>query len=261
MKGTLLFALSCLLFSTFSVAETVIYQKSYSGFTLWLDCQEHGALIFKYELGKDQGNESRHGLNFISDSSVPAECQPTPQRSFRTDAVDTERTGTYDNGHLVPANHMDNIRQDFEDTFYFTNILPQQSQFNQSGAWRLTEDISECYREITDLTIWGGVIWGDDTTDDFFVATHNIATPDYWWKIIHRHDTDDFIVWIFPNHKSAKKNNINDYIVSLNELKLKLKFSPDFGPIESRGDEKAPLSWPVSGNHDLTCEGQTTSNS
>ena len=60
-------------------------------------------------------------------------------------------------------------------------MLPQSANFNSSGAWRRTEQIAECYREISTLRIWGGVIWGDDATNDVFVDTHNVVTPDRWW--------------------------------------------------------------------------------
>ena len=42
-----------------------------------------------------------------------------------------------------------------KDTFFITNLLPQQSTFNQGkGAWFATEKISECYRDLSRLSIW-----------------------------------------------------------------------------------------------------------
>ena len=224
-------------------ADTLIHEKQYDGFTLWLNCERHGAVAFKYELGKDQGDISREGEEFIIDEDMPATCQPTSNTSYRTSNVDKQRTGTYDRGHLVPANHMDNKAQSFTDTFYLTNILPQQTTFNQkSGAWFNTEVISECYRDIATITIWGGVIWGDDASDDFFVDSHGVATPDYWWKLIKRHDSNDFIAWLFPNSKAATKSKIDDYIVTLDELVSKTKFVPDFGIDKSKYSYKPAYS-------------------
>jgi endonuclease G len=36
------------------------------------------------------------------------------------------------------------------------------------GAWLLTEEITECYRDIDELLIMGGVLWGDNPNDNFF---------------------------------------------------------------------------------------------
>ena len=39
-------------------------------------------------------------------------------------------------------------------------ILPQSANMNR-GAWLLTEEIVECYRDIGELLVIGGVVWGD----------------------------------------------------------------------------------------------------
>lgn len=109
------------------------HQVDYEGFTVWLDCTNHGAVAFRYELTEDRRNYGRSD-DFRIDSSVPGACQPTSAASYRTDAVPVEEVGTFDRGHLVPANHMDNSRRALEDTFYVTNILPQSSDFNQEGG-------------------------------------------------------------------------------------------------------------------------------
>jgi endonuclease G len=258
MKGLLL--AFCLL-PALSLAGPLIYEKHYHGFTVWLDCTEHGAVAFRYDLDTDQGDISREGVSFIPDPSVPAECQPSSGDTFSSNDPGISATGTFDRGHLVPANHMDNDLFSITDSFFATNILPQQSTFNrQSGAWFLTEKITECYRDIAPLTIWGGVIWGDNTANDFFTGSHGVKTPEHWWKPIYLHDTNDFIAWIFPNDKTAKDDDIDDFIVTISELKSRIKYAPDFGVIEQFQTYKPAESWKVGGSSTLTCEGLSTSN-
>ena len=69
-----------------------------------------------------------------------------------------------------------------------TNILPQAANMNR-GAWLLTEEIVECYRDLEPLDVWGGVIWGDNPVDDHFIESHSVKTPDAFWKIIIRGDS------------------------------------------------------------------------
>ena len=248
------------LVGTSAIAEPRFYEKQYRGFTVWLDCTENGAVLFRYELDQDTGRVSRSG-SFKVDPSVPAGCQPSSGRSYRTATVDPS-TGTWDRGHLVPANHMDHSKDAMKDTFFVSNILPQQSTFNQAqGAWSRTEVISECYRDISKLTIWGGVIWGTDASNDFFVNTHSLRTPDFWWKVIFRHDTKAYVAWLFPNHSSATASNTDDFLISLNDLKAEIEVVPDFGELEGTTVAgQAPSPWAVTkSGHQLTCEGQTTS--
>ncbi len=232
-------------------------KRDYQGFTLWLDCEtHHGALSFYYEIGKDTGN-IKLGYGFKADPETPS-CQPTSTGTYRGDNVPAN-SGTWDIGHLVPANHLDSDPAAFEDSFYLTNTLPQAEKFNRNGgAWYQTELITECYREITTLKIWGGVIWGDNTENDYFTQTHGIATPDFWWKLIYRADKDEYIAWIFPNDRSTKAKKIDDYLKSIKGLESEVDFLPDLGAIKKAKQSKE--RWPVKKSRGmLKCEGVSTS--
>lgn len=237
-------------------AEARIWEKQYDRFTVWLDCENHGAIAFKYELDADQSAMSSSG-SWSLDDTVPVACQPRSTASYRTDAV-PDSVGTYDRGHLVPANHMDDSADLMDQTYVTTNALPQHTGFNGAGgAWFRTEVISECYRDITPLSIWGGVIWDGSHEDDFFLASHGVYTPDFWWKLIHRHDQDEYIAWIFPNGPLATDDSMDDFNISIAELKAQLEYVPDFGDAEEA--TRSSATWPVqeSGN-ELTCEDLTT---
>ncbi len=149
------------------------------------------------------------------------------------------------------------------DTFYVTNILPQQKTFNRKGgAWRHTEDFAECYRDVTRLTIWAGIIWGDDRRNDFFTETHSIETPDYWWKVIRRHDTGKYIAWIFPNDKSATAKKTSDFRVPLSEIIDRADAVPiSFDGLENTAAaNRKPRMWPFKykSTQTLVCGGTTT---
>jgi len=244
-------------------AAAGLLKRDYNGFTLWLDCEKHhGAVAFYYKIGADRGNIGQHSARYRYDRKVPLKCQPQSWRSYDTTTVDPF-FGTWDRGHLVPANHMDNRKRSLLDTFFLTNTLPQNSAFNQAkGAWRLTEIITECYRDITPLKVWGGVIWGHDTEDDFFLGTHGIKTPDHWWKLIYRSDKNAYVAWVFPNRQEAIASDIDRFQVSIKDLLTWLDFMPDFGMIEGLTLDGSKLrpSWPVTqSGGKLTCEGKTTS--
>jgi endonuclease G len=131
----------------------------------------------------------------------------------------TNRYG-YDRGHQVPANHLDASPVAIRQSNFMTNILPQASNMNR-GAWLLTEEIIECYRDIDELLVIGGVIWVDNPEDDYFLESHGVAIPGAFWKLIIRGTGQDerAISWIVPNSPEATKRNLDRYLVTVDEIK------------------------------------------
>jgi endonuclease G len=190
-------------------AGSNITQLDYEGFTVWLDCARRGPVKFRYNAQHDGGNQAR-ASRFTLDPNVPTECQQTSAAAYGQG---------YDRGHQVPANHLDASAVAIKQSNYMTNILPQVAQMNR-GAWLLTEEIVECYRDIDELLVIGGVIWGNNPADDYFVQSHGVETPDAFWKVIVRGMGADqrVIAWIVPNASEATKKNLDRYLVSIEEL-------------------------------------------
>jgi DNA/RNA endonuclease G (NUC1) len=90
----------------------------YEGFTVWLDCSKRGAVKFRYNAQRDQGNFKRHE-RFYYDPDVPKRCQQTSTKSYK------HPSQRYDRGHIVPANHLDYSMIAIKQSNYMTNILPQ----------------------------------------------------------------------------------------------------------------------------------------
>jgi endonuclease G len=186
-----------------------LLQLDYDGFTVWLDCERRGPTKFRYVAHRDTGNAKRFDKFFL-DPNVPAECQQKTAKAYGNN---------YDRGHQVPANHLDSSEAAIRATNTMTNILPQAANMNR-GAWLLTEEIIECYRDIDELLVLGGTVWGNNPADDYFVASHGVQTPDAFWKVIIRGTGQDerVIAWIVPNSQEATKRNLDQYLVSVDQL-------------------------------------------
>ena len=195
--------------SEISKVSDNILKLDYSGFTLWLDCSKRGAIRYQYVAQHDDGNFKRYD-KFSLDPKVPKECQ---QYSSKTYGL------KYDRGHQVPANHMDYSALAIKQTNYMTNILPQTANMNR-GAWLQTEKITECYRDIAELLVIGGVIWGNNEADDYFLQSHGVRTPDAYWKVIIRGTGQDeqAIAWIVPNSQDATAKRLDQYLVSVDDI-------------------------------------------
>ena len=137
---------------------------------------------------------------------------------------------------------MDKSEEAIRQTNFMINILPQVAQMNR-GAWLETEVIVECYRDIDELLIIGGVIWGDNPDDDFFVASHGVQTPDSYWKVIIRGDDGRAIGWLIDNSVQATRSNLDAYLVSLRDLE---RLTDETFPTDDfRKDEVPTTSWQV----------------
>jgi endonuclease G len=186
-----------------------VMKLDYEGFTVWLDCARRGPVKFQYNAQHDMGSEAR-ASSFRIDPNVPKDCQQTSAAAYGNG---------YDRGHQVPANHLDASPVAIRQSNFMTNILPQVSQMNR-GAWLLTEEIVECYRDIDELLVIGGTIWGDNPDDDYFLQSHGVETPDAFWKVIIRGTGEDerAIAWIVPNSQEATKRNLDRYLVTVDEI-------------------------------------------
>jgi endonuclease G, mitochondrial len=183
----------------------------YGGFKLLYDCDLKSAIRFEYKLDRDTGNFSRL-TTFNYDPKLPRSCS----QQLTTNSYASVVSG-WDRGHLVASNHMDYDAAYLLSANYMTNIVPQLASFNQ-GLWKETENITECYRDLAPIQVIGGVIYSD-ASNDFFLASHGIKTPDYFWKtLITTNSTNQIetISWLFPNQNGLA--NLNTFIVSIDEL-------------------------------------------
>lgn len=193
-----------------SAANLVTLEKD--AFTLNYDCDLRSALRYEYTIGKDRGSASRPG-SFHLDPDLPEGCEG----QFSAQAYAAIVPG-WDRGHLVTSNHMDMNNKTIRQANLMSNIAPQASRFNQ-GIWVATENVVECYRDLAPVQVVGGLIY-DDESNDYFIESHGIPTPDYFWKVIITQEPKSgaakAIAWLIPNRDDI--GELDEYILSINEL-------------------------------------------
>ena len=208
IKYSLFTTIIAITFPSIAAAQNII-PIPYEGFTVWVDCDRQGPVLFHYIAEADSGNFERHD-GYKTDPNVDPSCQSLRNASFQSTLGLSDTP--YDVGHMVPANHFDGSELAIKQTNFWTNLLPQTSSMNR-GAWLHTEKITECLREETPIEVWGGPIWGSNFDDNQFIDTHGIATPAAFWKILIRTDNRDAIAWVIPN-ASAPQSSVDDWLQS-----------------------------------------------
>ena len=214
-------------------------QVDYQGFTVWLDCEKRAATRFEYTLGADTGNEKRTKYQYRLDPSL-GDCQQLSTKSYWK-----ESGKTHQRGHLVAFNHLDYSEESALDSNQMANILPQHKTMNM-GAWKVTEEITECFREFGTLRVIGGATWNEAPR---ILETHGVDIPDYFWKVIIR--GGDSIAWIMPNDDTATRKALDTFIVSLQEIEAKAdyKFSDN---LDKSSKSKAELwDWSICDKQDV----------
>ena len=210
---------------------TIIH--NYNAYSLEIQCGEsYGyAVRFSYELvGNDTSNFDRLS-SYSYDDSLPRNCQQKSRSSYSHPQCtsDSRQSNEYcfDRGHLVMANHIDNSEVNMVEANRMTNILPQATGFNQAGgAWHKTEEIIECARDssiVEKQVIFGGALY-TDTSNDYFLESHGIPTPDTFWKVVVRNFTNNDSKpqvggWVFPNHYTSSDDKLwSEYLTPVAEI-------------------------------------------
>lgn len=189
-----------------------VITQDYGAFRLLYDCTERTALRYEYPLGLDTGLLARPP-NFTPDDQLPLDCA----QQFITGTYASVVAG-WDRGHMVSSNHMDNDATALHRANFMTNVVPQLASLNR-GIWLEAENVAECYRDVAPLTVYGGVVY-DDPANDFFLVSHGIRSPDWFWKAIVTTDpgtsAPKAIAWLIPNQEGL--GPLDSYLVSLDEL-------------------------------------------
>lgn len=137
--------------------------------------------------------------------------KPDPKLDLDTKFNDDYLNSGYDRGHMCPA--ADNLclsKSVLDESFYFTNISPQQHSLN-SGDWLTLENYSrDLAMKYDSVHVWAGNIGEIKRIKD-------VSVPEYCWKVIYVKKTKSWEAFIFKNNKS-KPDGIEDNRVKLLEL-------------------------------------------
>ncbi len=121
----------------------------------------------------------------------------------------------YDRGHLCPAGDRRFSEYAYRETFYTSNIVPQENEFN-AGIWNSLEQQVRywCKRYGTIYVITGGILEGNLMA----IGDEDVAVPEYFYKIIVRGKPDKpkLLCFLLPHEDSAKP--LEQFLIPVDEL-------------------------------------------
>ncbi|MDP5229822.1 MAG: DNA/RNA non-specific endonuclease [Cellulophaga sp.] len=162
-----------------------------------------------YQLTKDQLTyDDRKRPYFIED----------PKVSTKSADWKNYRGSGYDRGHLVPAGDRRFSEFAYNETFYTSNISPQNSEFN-AGVWNdLEKQVRYWCKKYGPLYIMTGGVLDNNLSS---IGDEDVSVPNYFYKIVARKegDTLKMIAFLFPNKPSTAP--VKSFLVSVDEIEQK----------------------------------------
>ena len=121
----------------------------------------------------------------------------------------------YDKGHLVPAGDMRFSLDAFNDTFYTSNISPQNHDFN-AGIWnRLEQKTRYWTKKYGQLYVITGGVLNDNLKS---IGQEKVSVPNQFYKILLDYTDSDVkaIAFLMPNKNVNKA--LYKYVVSIDKI-------------------------------------------
>jgi len=159
-----------------------------------------------YTLKKEQLTyDDRKRPYFIEDPKV---------KTKSADWRNYKRSG-YDRGHLCPAGDRRFSKYAYNETFYTSNISPQNNAFN-AGVWnRLEQKVRYWTKKYSKVfVVTGGVLEKGLPV----IGDEDVAVPKSFYKIVAREDKGSIkmIAFLFP-HKESNKS-LQHFTVPVNKI-------------------------------------------
>jgi endonuclease G, mitochondrial len=140
---------------------------------------------------------------------------PDPLVKTSSPKHDDYTNSGYDRGHLAPAADMQFAEDAMAESFYTSNISPQNPQLNRQ-TWRLLEEqIGQWAKRDGRLFIVVGPIFAPIKG---YISSDSIAVPSAYYKVVLDYDAPDVkaIAFLFPNEETEK--SYMDFVVPIDSV-------------------------------------------
>lgn len=179
---------------------------NHTGYSLLYNEDHEQASWVAYELTKEETNNIYGRTDkFIVDPSVKTGT-----------ATDADYSGSgYDRGHLAPAADMGWSATAAAESFYYSNMSPQEPGFNR-GIWKRLEDLVRAWAvENNSIYITTGPIL---TTGLPSIGPDKVSVPKYFYKVILDYNDPDVkaIGFLIPN--SSQSASLQSFVVSIDSI-------------------------------------------
>lgn len=121
----------------------------------------------------------------------------------------------YDRGHLCPAGDRRFSEQAYNETFYTSNISPQDRQFN-AGIWnRLEQQVRYWCKKYGDLVVVTGGVLEEGLPE---IGEEDVDVPNAFYKIVWRKQGEEVRVLAFLMPAKESQQPLQNFLVPVDEI-------------------------------------------
>ena len=175
-----------------------------------------------YTLSYSEPNEQAEWVAYLLTAAMPSSAYDRKD-DFRPDPSVTTGSATladyqgsgYDRGHLCPAADMSFSAEAISETFYLSNMSPQDPSFNR-GIWSSLEaQVRTWAIDYDSLYVVTGPVL---TTNKGTIGADKVTVPKYHYKVILHYTASDtkMMAFLLPNEKGV--GSIKDYVVTTDSV-------------------------------------------
>ncbi len=140
--------------------------------------------------------------------------RPDPKVESGSATPDDYKNTRFDRGHLVPAADMAFSNEAMSETFFLSNIAPQDPAFNK-GIWRELEELTRDWaKKAGHLYVVSGSVF--DQPVKFWLGENQVAVPPAFFKVLLDLKGEKAIAFIIPNALSEER--IESFATSIDEV-------------------------------------------
>ena len=172
--------------------------------------------------GDGQSNEVTTSLKYelpkITNTGVSEKLVEHIPQIIGCPTTDDYKNSGYDRGHMAPAGDMKWSEQAITESFYLSNICPQNHNLN-GGDWKALEEhlrtMATQYEKV--YIACGPIISAKPKTIGMY---HQVAVPDAFFKVVLRKKGDSWsaIGFMMPNQAGHK--SLNKYAMSVDDIEI-----------------------------------------
>ena len=142
------------------------------------------------------------------------------------------RNSKYDRGHLTPFEDASNNSASALQTFYLSNVVPQNLYLNRS-IWHTLENYTRTWANNSKNGVY--VITGPVFAGKIKTIGNKVSVPTSMFKVIIDKDTNRGIGYMIPNI-DPKQTKLDQYKVSISTIEkaTKINFTPNKNNLNKR---------------------------
>lgn len=178
-----------------------------TGYTLSYDAKNKTPQWVAWELTKAEtkGNEERTN-----------DFQPDPD-VIGAKVVTYDYSGSgYDRGHMAPAGDMKWNKKAMQESFYMSNICPQNHNLNTEDWNDLEMKSREWARRYGKVYIVCGPIYNGKRTE--YIGSHRVKVPDVFFKVILINETNKQCALGFLFENESGERPLKEYLVPVDSI-------------------------------------------